>query len=126
MRKRATCLRERGKRGWARSQIIGPRENMVLQKPFNTLCLYSICLGIDEPLYEHYNKNLSQLVELASDHITQVNHIYSQVGMRHCALTPPIDGSKKRRLSKSFSLSSFFLSFRTFSSSMHFYLRHVL
>ncbi len=41
----------------------------------------SICLGIDEPLYEHYNKNLSQLVKLASDHITQVNHIYSQVGM---------------------------------------------
>jgi hypothetical protein len=43
--------------------------------------IVSLCLGIDEPLYEHYNKNLSQLVDLASDHITQVNHIYSQVGI---------------------------------------------
>jgi hypothetical protein len=57
-------------------------------KSFNMYSLIvSLCLGIDEPLYEHYNKNLSQLVDLASDHITQVNHIYSQVGMTgvlHC------------------------------------------
>jgi hypothetical protein len=35
--------------------------------------------GIDEPLYEHYNKNLSQLVDLAGHHISQVNHIYREV-----------------------------------------------
>lgn len=37
-----------------------------------------VLVGIDEPLYEHYNKNLSQLVVLASEHIAQVNQLYSQ------------------------------------------------
>lgn len=37
-----------------------------------------VLIGIDEPLYDHYNKNLSQLVDLARDHITQVNHIYKE------------------------------------------------